>query len=83
MPDIANSRMLQMVLETTEYFNEQTKGQIAIAATDTQSPLNTMSLICDVDWLLLAATDYPEEFHRVMGMITDLIIEFTKTACPL
>lgn len=78
MPDIANARMLQMVLETTEYFNEQTKGRIAIAATDTQSPLNTMSLICDVDWLLLAAMDYPEEFHRVMGMITDLIIEFTK-----
>ena len=69
--------MLQMVLDATEYFNEQTRGEIAIAATDTQGPLSNMSLICDVTWMLMEAWDYPEEFHQALGMITDLIIEFT------
>ena len=78
-PDIQKSEMLKMVLDTTEYFNEQTKGRIYIAPTDTQSPLSTMSLICDVTWMLTEAWDYPEEFHRALGLITDLIIEFSLT----
>lgn len=76
-PEIRKSAMLKYVLETTEYFNEQTRGEIAVAATDTQGPLSNMSLICDVTWMLTEAWDYPEEFHRVLGLITDLIIEFT------
>jgi len=32
-----------------------------------------MSLICDVTWMLTEAWDYPQDFHRVMGMLTDLI----------
>lgn len=64
-PDIKKSEMLLYVLDTTEYFNEQTRGEIAIAATDTQGPLSNMSLICDVTWMLTEAWDYPEELHRV------------------
>jgi hypothetical protein len=76
-PDIEKSEMLQYVLATTEYFNDQTRGEIAIAATDTQGPLSNLSLICDVTWMLTNAWDYPDEFHRVLGLVTDLIIEFT------
>lgn len=76
-PDIKKSEMLQYVLNTTEYFNEQTRGEIAIAGTDTQGPLSNMSLICDVTWMLTEAWDYPDEFHRALGLVTDLIIEFT------
>ena len=76
-PELSKAGMLNVVLETTEFFNERTKGQIAIAATDTQSPLSTLSLICDVTWMLTEAWDYAEEFHRVLSDITDLIIEFT------
>lgn len=36
-------------------------------------PLSNMSLICDVTWMLTEAWDYPQDFHRVMGMLTDLI----------
>jgi len=38
----------------------------------------------DITWMLTNAWDYPEEFHRVLQMITDLIIEFTllqRTYC--
>lgn len=76
-PEIQKSDMLKMVLETTEYFDEQTKGQIYIAPTDTQGALSQMSLICDVTWMLTEAWDYPEEFHRALDIVTDLIIEFT------
>ena len=76
-PDIYKSDMLKMVLETTEYFDRQTGGEIYIAPTDTQGPLSNMSLICDVTWMLMEAWDYPDEFHRVLGLVTDLIIEFS------
>lgn len=84
-PKIEDSKMLKMVLDTTEYFVEKTKGQIAIGATDTQSPLSTMSLICDVTWMMFDAPEHPDEFHRALSMVTDLIIEFTKkqrALCP-
>lgn len=76
-PDINKSEMLQYVLETTEYFNKVTKGEVAIGPTDTQGPLSTLSLICDPCWMLTEAWDYPEDFHRVLNDIADLIIEFS------
>jgi len=83
-PDINRAEMLQKVLELTLYFNEQTQGEIAISATDTQSALGTLACMSDMTWMLSYAWDYPEEFHRVLGLITDLIIEFTllqRTYC--
>ena len=50
---------------------------MAIAATDTQSPIDTLTLICDPTWFMTEAYDYPEAFHRVLSDITDLIIEFS------
>jgi len=76
-PDINKSEMLQYVLETTEYFNKMTRGEIAIGPTDTQGPLSTLSLICDPCWMLTEAWDYPDDFHRVLNDIADLIIEFS------
>lgn len=76
-PELRKSGMLKYVLETTEYLNEQTKGELPIAATDTQSPFNTLTLICDTAFILTEAWDYREDVHRVLGYITDLIIEFT------
>ena len=76
-PMLKDAKLLQRVLRTTEYFNEKTKGKIPIAATDTQSPIDTLTLICDTTWFLTEAHDYPDEFHRVLSDITDLIIEFS------
>ncbi|MCL1854730.1 MAG: uroporphyrinogen decarboxylase family protein [Clostridia bacterium] len=76
-PRLKDAKLLQYVLRTTEYFNEQTKGRLSIAATDTQSPVDTLTLICDPTWFMTEAYDHPDEFHRVLSDITDLIIEFT------
>jgi hypothetical protein len=84
-PSLEKAVMLKYVLDTTEYFAEKTKGRIPIAATDVQSPLDTLSLIADTSFLFRETWDYPEEFHRVLSDITDLIIEFTKkqrACCP-
>ena len=77
-PDIEKSEMLQYVLETTRYFDEKTGGQLYMGATDTQSPLDTATLILDTDFFFYAAMDYPEDLHRLIGYVTDLIIEFTR-----
>ena len=76
-PKLKDAKLLQYVLRTVEYFNEQTQGRVAISATDTQSPVDTLSLIVDPTWMFTEAFDYPEEFHRVLSDITDLIIECT------
>jgi len=77
LPRVKEAKLLQHVLRTTEYFEEQTNGRVHIAATDTQSPVDTLSLICDPTWMLTEIADYPEDFHRVLSGITDLIIELT------
>jgi hypothetical protein len=77
-PDIAKSDMLQYVLETIRYFDDQTGGELYMASTDTQSPLDTATLILDTDFFFYAAVDYPEELHRLLGYITDLEIDFTR-----
>lgn len=87
-PDIAKSKMLQYILETIRYFDKETGGQIYMSTTDTQSPLDTASLILDTNFLFYAAMDYPEDLHRLISDITDTIIDFTKMqrelmACPI
>lgn len=77
-PELKDCRMLQYVLETIRYFDEQTDGQLYIATTDTQSPLDTATLIMDTNFFFYAAMDYPEELQRLIGYITDLEIEFSK-----
>lgn len=76
-PKIEDSKMLQYVLETIRYFDKATNGQVFITATDTQSPLDTATLIIDTTFFFYAAMDYPDDMHRVLSDITDLIIEFT------
>ena len=77
-PKAESSQMLQYVLETVRYFDRETHGQVYISTTDTQSPLDTASLILDTDFFFYAAMDYPEDLHRLLSNITDLIIEFTN-----
>ena len=77
-PDIEKCEMLQYVLETIKYFDEKTGGRIYMSSTDTQSPLDTATLIMATDFFFYAAMDYPEDLHRLISNITDVIIEFTK-----
>ncbi len=76
-PKLKNCTMLNYILDTIQYFDKQTGGRLYISTTDTQSTLDTATLILDTNFFFYAAVDYPEELHRLLGYITDLIIEFS------
>lgn len=74
-PTLATAKMLQYVLETVEYFDRQTEGQVPIALTDTQSPLDNATLVCDTSFFFTACHEYPERIQTLLQWITDLTIE--------
>ncbi len=70
-------------LSMIEYFIGKTKGRIPISLTDTQSPLNTASLIIDNNSLFMSFFDCPDELKKLLQVITDLLIDFTKKQIEL
>ena len=60
------SPLMEKVLDTIELFNDQTDGQIPIALTDTQSPMNTASLIVRTEELLMGCYSNPEAVHHLL-----------------
>jgi hypothetical protein len=70
-------------LSMIEYFIEKTKGMIPISLTDTQSPLNTASLIIDNNSLFMSFFDCPGDLKKLLQVITDLLIGFTEKQIEL
>ncbi len=77
-PDWRESPVMRMVLDTIDALKEATDGKLPIGLTDTQSPYDTATLILDAAEFFTACYTEPEIVHRFMGLITDLIIEFSK-----
>ena len=65
-------------LEMIEYFLQETKGKIPMSFTDTQSPLNIAAQLMDVSTLIYEIVDYPEEYVKLLDIISDLNISFSK-----
>ncbi|AOT71266.1 uroporphyrinogen decarboxylase family protein [Geosporobacter ferrireducens] len=65
-------------LEMIEYFLDKTKGKIPMSFTDTQSPLNIASALVDINSFFLEIYDNPEGVKELFGIITKLLIDFTK-----
>ena len=70
-------------LTMIEYFIDMTKGKIPISLTDTQSPLNTASLIIDNNSLFMSFFDCPDDLKKLLQVITDLLVDFTKKQIEL
>lgn len=77
-PDWKKNPIMRMVLDTIDMMNERTGGQLPIALTDTQSPFDTATLIVDSTEFIVGCYEYPETAKRLLGMITDLIVEFSR-----
>ena len=77
MPDWRKGEITRLVMESIRYFREKVGDAIPIACTDTQSPMDTATLIWQTDSFFLACYEEPETVHRLLGMITDVIIEFS------
>ena len=76
-PDV-RAGLLGDLLDFTETFDRRSKGRYPIAMTDLQGPLDTAYLVWDSCAFMMAMYDHPEAVHRLMRMVTDLIIKFAR-----
>ncbi|HEY5140092.1 MAG TPA: uroporphyrinogen decarboxylase family protein [Methylococcales bacterium] len=77
-PDWTKSPVMKMVIGCIDALKEETKGQIPLLLTDTQSPFDTATLILDTCEFFTACYFDEETVIGFMKKITDLIIEFSK-----
>ncbi|NLF38927.1 hypothetical protein GX586_05740, partial [bacterium] len=82
-PDLEASPVMRLVLDAIAYFLEETRGEIPIACTDTQSPFDTATLIWEVNSFFTAMYTAPEVVHHVLNLITECVIEFTQRQLDL
>jgi hypothetical protein len=76
-PAIADGE-LGRILDYTRVFLERTEGRIPIRLGDIQGPLDNAALIFGHTSFLEAVLTAPREVHRLLDMITDLMIEFAS-----
>jgi len=67
---------LGRILSHTRAFLERTRGRMPVRLGDIQGPLDNAALIFGHTAFLEALLTAPAEVHRLLGMITDLMIEF-------
>ena len=82
-PAAGDSPLMEKVLETIRFFLREAGREIPISLTDTQSPMNTASMIVPTDELLAACYADPEAVQHLLGQITDLIISFSRLQLEL
>jgi len=74
-PKVTDSE-LGRILATTRYFIENTDGRLPIRLGDIQGPIDNAALIFGHTPFLEALITNPREVHHLLGLITDLMIEF-------
>jgi hypothetical protein len=77
-PDYRQSPIMSMVLDCIDCYREQTRDGLPIALTDTQSPLDTATLILDASEMFAACYGEPEIATGFLEKITDSIVEFSR-----
>lgn len=71
-----DNKVYKKIFNTLNYFQEETKYQIPIGATDPQGPLNVASLIIDNNSFLIGCITNKKETHHLLDIITETFIEF-------
>ena len=80
---VEQTRIGKHTLEMIEYFLDKTGGRIAMSLTDTQSAMNTASFIVETNNFLMSFYDDPEGLKKLLGIINQLLIDFTKKQMEL
>ncbi len=73
----------QYMLDTIEYFLDQTQGKIPMSYSDVQSPLNMLSYLMPITDLFMEIYDDPDSVVKVLDVITELLIDFLKKQANL
>jgi hypothetical protein len=69
---------LGRILEYTRIFIERTGGRLPVRLGDIQGPLDNAALIFGHTAFLEALITHPREVHHLLGLVTDLMIEFAR-----
>jgi len=69
---------LGRILDMTRTFLDRTEGTMPIRLADIQGPLDNAALIMGHTAFLESLLTAPREIHALLGMITDLMIEFAS-----
>jgi hypothetical protein len=77
-PDYRRSPVMAICLETIDALNEEFQGRFPIALTDTQSPVDTATLVLDATEFFVACYTHEEVVFQFLKTITDLVIEFSQ-----
>ncbi len=83
IPDIDTAPIMNLVMETIDYFLNETHGKIPISCTDTQSPVDNATLICETSVFFMAMYENPEATHRFLDKITKTMVAFSKKQIEL
>lgn len=75
-PDI-DAPVMNLVLEAIDYFINETHGKIPISCTDTQSPVDSATLLWETSGFFMSMYTEPEVVHHILDVITQLVVEFT------
>jgi hypothetical protein len=78
VPDIDRSPEMKLVLDAIDYFVAETRGIIPVCCTDTQSPIDTATLIWETSSFFTAMFTAPEAVHRLLQKVTDVTIAFSR-----
>lgn len=70
-------------LKMIEYFLDKTEGKIPICLTDTQSPMDTASMLVESNNFFMSVFDNPQGLKKLLAVITDLLVDFTKKQIEL
>ena len=63
-------------LEMIEYFMEQTRGQLPVSFTDSQSPLNIVAHLLPLDQFFIEVLLNPDKVLKLFDTLVDLSVEF-------
>lgn len=75
MPGVRDG-VLSRILDYTRFFIERTEEHIPIRLGDIQGPIDNAALILGHNAFLEGILTRPAEIHRLLEMVTDLMIEF-------
>jgi hypothetical protein len=82
-PDWRSSPVMGMVLDAIDALLEATKGRFPMSSTDPQSPYDSATLALDTSEFFTACYTEPETVAAFVGVITELLIEFTRVQWAL
>ena len=82
-PDINNSELMNMTLDTIKFFQDKVGTSIPITTCDPNSPMLCASLVLKTDVFLMSLMTNPKEMHHLIDLTTKVFLEFYQRQLDL